>query len=277
MCRRKAPLGLVCHQGSSDAHGDARSDGYSQSQGALRHMKAMIFAAGLGTRLGELSRERPKALVEISGRSALGLACEKLTSCGFDDIIVNIHHHPALMLEEIKKLRSEGFKITVSDESSGLLDTAGGLLKARPFFSVEPFICYSVDIFTDLDLREMYNKHMATGALATLATRHRPGTRFLLVDKNGRMCGWRNVATKEEITTKGNSSGLSETGFSSIQVLSPSIFDLMPEGIYSLTSLYLMLVREHKIMTYQHDEGYWFDCGTPANLEKIRKYLSRQI
>lgn len=240
-------------------------------------MKAMIFAAGLGTRLGELSRERPKALVEISGRSALGLACEKLTTSGFDDIIINIHHHPALMLEEIEKLRSEGFKITVSDESAELLDTAGGLLKARPFFADEPFICYSVDIFTDLDLREMYIKHLATGALATLATRHRFGTRFLLVDKNGRMCGWRNVATKEEITTKGSSSGLSETGFSSIQILSPSIFDLMPQGIYSLTSLYLMLAREHKIMTYPHDDGYWFDCGTPANLEKIRKYLGRQM
>lgn len=237
-------------------------------------MKAMIFAAGLGTRLGELSRERPKALVEISGKSALRLACEKLTSSGFDDLIVNIHHHPTMMLDEIAKLRGDGFKITVSDETGELLDTAGGLLKARPFFAEEPFVCYSVDIFTDLDLRDMYNKHIASGALATLATRHRPGTRFLLVDKNGRMCGWRNVATKEEITTKGSSSGLSEAGFSSIQVLSPSIFGKMPEGIYSLTSLYLMLARENKIMTYLHDNGYWFDCGTPANLEKIRKHMN---
>lgn len=237
-------------------------------------MKAMIFAAGLGTRLGELSRERPKALVEISGKSALRLACEKLTSSGFDDLIVNIHHHPSMMLDEIAKLRGDGFKITVSDETGELLDTAGGLLKARPFFAEEPFVCYSVDIFTDLDLRDMYNKHIASGALATLATRHRPGTRFLLVDKNGRMCGWRNVATKEEITTKGSSSGLSEAGFSSIQVLSPSIFGKMPEGIYSLTSLYLMLARENKIMTYLHDNGYWFDCGTPANLEKIRKHMN---
>lgn len=238
-------------------------------------MKAMIFAAGLGTRLGEVSRARPKALVDINGKSALRLAAEKLLSYGFDDLIVNLHHHPALMMEEIERLRSDGFRITVSDETDELLDTAGGLLKARPFFSDQPFICYNVDIFTDLDIKDMFNRHLASGALATLAVRHRPGNRFLLVDKSGRMCGWRNIATKEEITTKGNSNGLSEAGFSGIQVLSPAVFDKMPFGIYSLTSLYLMLAREYRIMTYLHDEGYWFDCGTPANLEKIRNYLKR--
>jgi MurNAc alpha-1-phosphate uridylyltransferase len=237
-------------------------------------MKAMIFAAGLGTRLGELSRERPKALVDVNGKTALRLASEKLASAGFDDLIVNIHHHPALMIEEIEKLRSDGLTITVSDETDELLDTGGGLMKARHFFRDEPFICYNADIFTDLDLSDMYQQHLASGALATLATRHRPGNRFLLVDKSGRVRGWRNITSKEEIITVESNRGLDETGFSGIHVISPEVFDKMPVGIYSLTSLYLMLARENKILTYTHDKGYWYDCGTPANLKKIRDYLA---
>ncbi len=238
-------------------------------------MKAMIFAAGLGTRLGELSRERPKALVDVNGMTALRLAAGKLASAGFDDLIVNIHHHPALMMEEIEKLRSDGFRVTVSDETDGLLDTGGGLLKARHFFTDKPFICYNVDIFTDLNISDMYQQHLAYGALATLAVRHRPGNRFYLVDGTGRIRGWRNIATREEIITIGSSKGLEEIAFSGIQVLSPEIFEKMPAGIYTMTSLYLTLAGKNRIMTYPHDQGYWFDCGTPANLEKIRNYLNR--
>jgi len=236
-------------------------------------MKAMIFAAGLGTRLGEMSREKPKALVDINGKSALRIAAEKLTVAGFEDIIVNIHHHPAMMIEEIEKLRSEGLKITVSDEREELLDTGGGLYKARHFFTDGPFVCYNVDIFTDLNISELYNYHVSSGALATLAVRHRQGNRFLLVDSRGRMRGWVNNATHEEILTTGSRKGLEEIAFSAIQVVSPSIFDTMPAGIYSMTSILLMLAGKNTINTFLHDEGYWFDCGTVENLEKIRNYL----
>lgn len=236
-------------------------------------MKAMIFAAGLGTRLGEMTRTRPKALADINGRTMLELTAEKLVSAGFDDLIINIHHHPEQMLEEIEKLRTKGFVITVSDERDELLDTAGGLYRARSFFGDEPFLAHNVDEFTDLDLPTMYRQHIASGALATLAVRHRPGNRMLLTDAAGRVRGWRNNATKEEIITVESSRKLEEVGFSGIQVLSPAIFDLMQEGIYSLTSLYLMLAKNHLIMTCLHDYGYWFDCGTPKNLEKIRALL----
>lgn len=239
-------------------------------------MKAMIFAAGLGTRLGNLSIERPKALVDVNGKSALRLAVEKLAAAGFDDMIVNIHHHPALMKEEIERLRSDGFRIQISDETAELLDTGGGLLNARSFFAAEPFICYNVDIFTDLDLNELYHKHLGSGALATLAVRHRPGNRFFLVDKAGRIRGWRNIATKEEIISVNSSKGLEEIAFSGIHVLSPEILDMMPEGIYTMTSIYLMLAGRNRIMAYLHDDGYWFDCGTPQNLEKIRNHLAKQ-
>ena len=239
-------------------------------------MKAMIFAAGLGTRLGEMSRERPKALVDVNGKTALRMAAEKLAAAGFDDLLVNIHHHPALMREEIERLRTDGFRITISDETAELLDTGGGLLNARSFFVPEPFICYNVDIFTDLDIRDLYQRHLASGALATLAVRHRPGNRFFLVDKSGRIRGWRNIATKEEIISVNSSKGLEEIAFSGIHVLSPEILDMMPEGIYTMTSIYLMLAGRNMIMAYLHDDGYWFDCGTPQNLEKIRKHLADQ-
>ena len=238
-------------------------------------MKAMIFAAGLGTRLGEMTRTRPKALADINGRTMLELTAEKLVRAGFDDLIVNIHHHPEQMLQEIDKLREQGYRITVSDESDELLDTAGGLYRARNFFGTEPFLAHNVDEFTDLDIAGMYRQHVESGALATLAVRHRPGNRQLLVDAAGRLRGWRNNATKEEIITVESNRKLEEVGFSGIQVLSPAIFELMQEGIYSLTSLYLMLAGKHLIMTCLHDYGYWFDCGTPQNLEKIRAHLGK--
>ncbi len=236
-------------------------------------MKAMIFAAGLGTRLGEMTRTRPKALADINGKTMLELTAGKIVNAGFDDLIVNIHHHPDQMLDEIGKLREMGYRITVSDERDELLDTAGGLCRARNFFGSEPFLAHNVDEFTDLDLTGMYRQHVESGALATLAVRHRPGNRQLLVDSSGRLRGWRNNATKEEIITVESNKKLEEVGFSGIQVLSPAIFDLMQEGIYSLTSLYLMLAGKHVIMTCLHDYGYWFDCGTPQNLDKIRAHL----
>mgnify|MGYP001488311647 CR=1 FL=1 len=237
-------------------------------------MKAMIFAAGLGTRLGDISRERPKALVDINGKTALRIAAENLANAGFDDIMVNLHHHPSMMMEEIEKMRSDGFRITVSDESEELLDTGGGLYKAQSFFSDGPFVCYNVDIFTDISIRALYDHHMSHGALATLAVRHRPGNRFLLVDRGGRVRGWCNRATKEEILTVDSRKGLEEIAFSGIQVVSPAIFELMPAGTYSMISLLLMLAGKNLVTSFLHDDGYWFDCGTPQNLEKIRSFLA---
>jgi N-acetyl-alpha-D-muramate 1-phosphate uridylyltransferase len=238
-------------------------------------MKAMIFAAGLGTRLGEITNQLPKALIDINGKSALRVAVEKITVAGFDDIIVNIHHHPALMKEEIGKLRNDSYKITISDETNELLDTGGGLYKARDFFSTEPFLVYNVDIFTDLDLKKLYESHIDSASVATLAVRHRTGNRMLLIDRQGRMRGWYNNATKEEISTVENRKGLQEVAFTGIHVISPAIFTLMQEGVYSMTSLYLMIAGSQHINTWLYDEGYWFDCGTPANLEKIRKHLTK--
>jgi NDP-sugar pyrophosphorylase family protein len=236
-------------------------------------MKAMIFAAGLGKRLGKLTESIPKALVEINGKTALHLAVEKCSSYGFADIIVNVHHFAGRVESEADRLNKMGFSVTVSDEKDLLLETGGGLYKARSFFNDEPFLIYNSDIVTDLDLAELYRFHMSKKGLATLAVRKRQGNRFYLVDKEGILNGWCNTATGEEIITRSGTDELHQIAFSGVQIVDPSIFNYMSEGIYSLTTLYLRLAADHKIFTFNHDKGYWYDIGTPENLEKVRSFL----
>ena len=236
-------------------------------------MKAMIFAAGLGKRLGDISEKIPKALVDINGKTALQMAVEKCTQYGFNDIIINVHHFADMVEDEVKKLNRIGFSVSVSDEREMLLENGGGLYKARDFFDTAPFLLYNVDIISDLDLSSLYRLHMEKHSLATLAVRHRPGKRFLLIDKSGQLHGWRNISTGEEILACSTSEGLSEIAFSSMHIVEPEIFDYMNEGIYSMIDLYLKLAREHNIYTLKHDEGYWIDVGTPESLEYVRKLL----
>lgn len=233
-------------------------------------MKAMILAAGKGTRLGAITGNIPKVLVDINGKSVLRIAVEKCTSAGFDDIIINVHHFAEMVQNEVESLRSLGYRITVSDERQMLLETGGGLYKARNFFDSEPFLLYNADIFTNLDLLSFYRFHLASGALATLAVRSRPGSRYFLVNSEGLLRGWCNKKTGEKIIAGEEDEGLSETAFSGMHIIDPSIFNYMNEGVYTMTAIYLQLASSHKIITYRKDDGYWFDIGTPEKLEEAR-------
>ena len=235
-------------------------------------MKAMIFAAGLGKRLGETTKSIPKALVEINGKSVLQLAVEKVAKNGFDNIIVNVHHFADRVEEEISRLRFTGFNITVSDERKLLLETGGGLYKARWFFDEKPFLVYNTDIITDLNLQMLFDFHLSNNSLATLAVRKRPGNRFFLIDEQSRVRGWRNNATGEEIIPGYQRENLTEIAFSGIHIVNPEIFNFMDEGVYTFTSLYLKLVSGHKVIAFRHDEGFWADIGTQESLEQARKY-----
>lgn len=239
-------------------------------------MKAMIFAAGLGKRLGNITESIPKALVDINGKTALQLAVEKCSEYGFDDIIINVHHFADMVEDEVKRLIKIGFRISVSDEREKLLENGGGLYKARDFFGKSPFLLYNVDIVSDLDLSVLYRLHLEKKGLATLAVRHRPGKRFLLVDNEGQLRGWRNISTGEQILAGVDGEGLSEIAFSSMHIVEPEIFNYMSEGIYSLVTLYLNLAAEHNIYTLKHDEGYWIDVGTPESLEYIRNLFDKK-
>jgi NDP-sugar pyrophosphorylase family protein len=236
-------------------------------------MKAMIFAAGLGTRLGNITRNIPKALVEINGKTILHTAVEKCSFHGFNDIIINVHHFADMVEAEVFRLNRMGFTVSVSDERESLLDTGGGLYKARSFFDTEPFLIYNVDIVTDLDLSELYRFHKANKGLATFAVRNRPGTRLLIVDENGLLNGWCNTTTGEEIITRNKISRLNRIAFSGIHIVEPLIFRYMNEGAYSLMPLYIRLSADHNILTFRHDGGHWFDIRTPEILEQTRKYF----
>ena len=236
-------------------------------------MKAMIFAAGLGKRLGKITESIPKALLDINGKTALQMAVEKCSAHGFNDIIINVHHFPEMVENEVKRLNKMGFRISVSDEREMLLENGGGLYKARNFFGNGPFLLYNVDIISDFYLSALYRFHLEKKGLATLAVRHRPGKRFLLIDKNSRLRGWRNISTGEQILAGVTEEGLSEIAFSSMHIVEPEIFNYMNEGVYSMVTLYLKLAADHNIYTLKHDEGYWIDVGTPESLGQVRKIL----
>ncbi len=238
-------------------------------------MKAMIFAAGMGTRLGRITQNIPKALIDLNGKTALHHAVEKCHDFGFDDIIINVHYLADMVLEEVRKLKKMGYRIEVSDETGGLLETGGGLYKARDFFDSAPFLIYNVDIISSFDISALYKYHLMKKGLATLAVRHRPGNRFYLIDDEGIIRGWRNSATGEQILTGKESSSLSEIAFSSMHIVDPEVFNYMTDGVYTMTDLYLRLAPEFNIFTLLDDSGYWVDIGTPENLDKAREILSQ--
>ena len=237
-------------------------------------MKAMIMAAGKGTRLGKITETIPKVLIDINGKSLLQIAVETCARHGFDDVIVNVHYMADMVEGEIERLNRLGFKITVSDEREMLLENGGGLYKARNFFDNNPFLVYNADIVSDIDLSSLYHFHLKKNGLATLVVRNRAGNRFLLVNHEGVLKGWCNNATGEKILAGECDTGLSEIGFSSIQIINPEIFRYMQNGIYTVVSLYLQLAASHIIYTYRYDDGYWFNVGTPENLENVRKFLA---
>jgi N-acetyl-alpha-D-muramate 1-phosphate uridylyltransferase len=237
-------------------------------------MKAMIFAAGLGTRLGKITEEIPKTLVDINGKSVLQRAVEKCSQSGFNDIIINVHHFADKVEAEVQSLIKLGYKISISDEREKLLETGGGLYKARHFFDDRSFLIYNVDIITDLDLSAFYKYHVGKKGLATLAVRNRPANRVFLVDNSGGISGWKNRSTGEQILTGILAEPLHEIAFSGMHIVKPEIFNFMSDGVYSLTALYLDLAKEHEIYTFREDKGFWFDIGTPDILEEVRKFYS---
>jgi NDP-sugar pyrophosphorylase family protein len=234
-------------------------------------MKAMMFTAGRGKRLGKITENIPKALVNINGKSALQIAAENCSAHGFDNIIINVHHFADMIEDEVKRLNKKGFRISVSDERDMLLETGGGLFKARGFFDKSPFLIYNVDIVSDLDISALYSFHLEKRGLATLAVRNRPGNRFFLIDDSGLVKGWHNRATGEQILSGTTSDELSEIAFSGMHIVEHEIFNYMTEDVYTMTALYLKLAAEHNICTFRCDDGYWCDIGTPESLEYVRK------
>ncbi len=237
-------------------------------------MKAMIFAAGLGTRLAPLTDSKPKALAEVQGIPLLELLIHKLTSSGFTDIIINVHHFASQIIDFLKSKEDFGINIRISDEQDVLLDTGGGIQNASWFFDQDhPFLVHNVDVISDLNIEKMLVDHKNSNALATLAVRKRKTSRYLLFNAEKELCGWENQRSGEEIIVKKNRS-LTPLAFSGIHIIDPKIFDLITEkGVFSIIKTYLNLAENHAIMAYDHSKDFWLDVGRPENLTEANRNL----
>ena len=243
-------------------------------------MKAMILAAGLGTRLHPLTDDRPKALVTVAGRTLLEIALARLRSFGVGEVIVNAHHFAEMIADYLKANDNFGMRIEVSREEE-LLDTGGGLKQAAHFFledggnTQEPFILHNVDVLSNIDLASMVRFHKEHDALATLAVQQRETSRYLLFDEQGQLCG-RRAGQDGEVEWARPAAKTEALAFSGIHVLSPQIFAKMEEkGAFSIIPAYLHLAaRGEKVLAFRADGCYWRDLGRPESIAQAAQDLS---
>lgn len=226
-------------------------------------MKAMIFAAGLGTRLRPLTEHIPKAMVEVGGKPMLQIVIERCILAGIREMVINVHYLPHVITDFLESKGYFGITIHISDESDLLLETGGGLWKARHHFNDgQPFLVANADVLTNIDIRKFQAFHKGQKALASLAVRDRSGSRKLLFDENGLL--------------KGRSSGLADEqgtqlAFSGYHVIDPEIFHHPTRtGIFSITDWYLDLCGQFPIAAYRHDGDIWVDVGNMQKLEEAR-------
>ena len=226
-------------------------------------MKAMILAAGLGTRLWPITENMPKALVPINNTPLLEWVIKKLISHDFRDIIINVHHHADQIKSFLDGKDNFGIKITISDESEKLLETGGGLKKAAWFFNDgKPFLLYNVDILSDIDLSKLYKFHLDSDAMVTLAVKTRKSVRYFLFDESNALVGWKNLLTNETKTCRKIQSMTSCFAFSGIHVIDPGVFKYFgDEDFFSLTDFYLKNASNFKIQGFNHSEDNWVDIG----------------
>lgn len=231
-------------------------------------MKAMIFAAGLGTRLKPFTDHHPKALAEVSGKTLLEHAIRYLQRFGIEDVVVNVHHFAAQIEAVIEENSGFGSWVTVSDEREAVLETGGGLQKATWYFQGETdFVVMNVDVLTNLDLGKMIEAHEQSEALATLAVMERNSSRQLLFDEHMILCGWTNNKTGEQKISREVRS-LKPFAFSGIQVLSTEILDMPFQGKFSVIDVYLHFAKTKVIKGYDHTGNIFMDVGKPESLEK---------
>ena len=246
-------------------------------------MKAMILAAGLGTRLRPLTNERPKALVEIAGRTLLEITLERLRTFGIHEVIINVHHFADQVVDYLRAHRDFGMEIVISSEND-LLDTGGGLKKAAWFFlerpgsTDAPFIVHNVDVLSTIDLRRMVNDHREHGGIATLAVQKRKTSRYLLFDSSLTLCGRRSGEDgKPELVREAPE--FEGFAFSGIHVISPELLAKLTEvGAFSIITSYLRLAADgDSVNAFPADDYYWRDMGKPENLAQAEKDIQNQI
>jgi NDP-sugar pyrophosphorylase family protein len=240
----------------------------------------MVLAAGLGTRLRPLTNDRPKALVELGGRTLLEITLTRLASFGVSEVVINVHHFADLVIQYLNSKDNFGLHLEISREEL-LLDTGGGLKKASWFFLQdparldEPFVLHNVDVVSTIDFQRMLGFHNENRALATLAVQERESSRYLLFDEQGELCG-RRIGRDQEPELVRATPNLQAMAFSGIHIISPRLLTKMTEtGVFSIITTYLRLAGQgEKILAFRADEYYWRDLGKVEDLRQAEKDLA---
>lgn len=239
-------------------------------------MQVMLFAAGLGTRLENETAQKPKALVEVGGKTLLQRAIEKLKANGASRIVVNVHHFADLVIQFIES-KDWGIPVLISNEKDMLLETGGGLKKAAHLFDDNsPILIYNVDILSNLDLQVLLSEHNKNKALATLVVRKRQTQRYFKFNAEKELVGWINKQSGErKISKPENFESASEMAFSGIHIVAPEFLQMMPnEDRFSIVKVYLELAKTNCIKGYFDTSEQWIDVGKPAQLEEARKMFA---
>ena len=238
-------------------------------------MRAMIFSAGLGTRFKPWTDQHPKALAPVNGKSLLQHNIEYLQKYGITDVVVNVHHFADQIKEAIKKNNGWGSNVIVSDETKQVLETGGGLLKARGLLeSSEPFVTLNVDILTDLNLNKLFEFHTKRQPLISFGVTSRETSRYFLFDENDRLCGWSIIKIGDEIISVSKPS-LIQKAYSCVVIFQPEVFGLIKQtGKFSLTETYLDLAKDNLILGFDHSGDKLVDVGKPESVAIAEKLFS---
>jgi len=230
-------------------------------------MKGMIFAAGLGTRFKPWTDNHPKALALVNGKSLLQRNIEYLQKYGITEVVVNVHHFAEQIMEAVHKNKGWGSTILISDETNEVLETGGGLLKARHLLEGdEPFVTVNADILTDLNIKRLLDYHKDYKPLVSFGVTNRKTSRYFLFDEYDRLCGWRNKKDGDEILAIPKAK-LVERAYSCVVVFEPAIFSLIPQrGKFSIVETYLSLAKDHLILGYDHTGDKFADVGKPESV-----------
>lgn len=233
---------------------------------------AIIFSAGLGTRFKPWTDKYPKALAIVNGKSLLQRNIEYLQQYNITDVVVNIHHFPEQIIDAIEQNKGWGSNVVISDESDEVLETGGGLMKARYLLDGgKPFISLNVDILTNLDLNKLMAFHNQYKPLVTFGVTNRKSSRVLLFDENNRLCGWKNLQTGETKISI-DKPNLFEKAYSCVVIYEPKIFSLIKQtGKFSIMDSYLDLAAEHTILGYDHSGDNLVDVGKPESVAVAEK------
>jgi NDP-sugar pyrophosphorylase family protein len=235
-------------------------------------MNAMIFAAGLGTRFKPWTDHHPKALAMVNNKTLLQRNIEYLQQYGIKDVVINVHHFADQIIDAVNENNGWGSNVIISDERNEVLETGGGLLKAKALLqNNQPFITLNADILTDLSINDLLAFHQSNKAIISFGITDRKSSRNLLFDEKNRLCGWENNITGEQkiVIKKDN---LRPMAYSCVAIFEPQIFELIPQrGKFSLTETYLSLAQQHLIMGYEHSGDRFIDVGKPESVAVAEK------